>query len=158
MPVARWAVLVGVAFFTAFLVTVQGEAGALGADVQALVSRPSYAAAWQALGGADYEEFMAFCRARIPPSGSVLSIVAQPAFGYYRGNYDLYPRMVWPYVSPQDPHPNDPHPLPARLLRSELRSTGARYLAVWHVALPLPLPAYRWVATFAPGEYVVALR
>jgi hypothetical protein len=158
MPVSRWSVLVGAAFVAASLFTLGAEAGSLGAGVGAIISRPSYAAAWYALGGADYEEFMAFCRARIPSSGALASIVAQPAFGYYRANYDLYPRTVWPYVSPQDADANAPHPLSARLLRAVLRETGAHYLAVWHVAVPRPLPAYRWVATFRPGEYVVALQ
>ncbi len=101
---------------------------------------------------------MAFCRRRIPPSGSVVSIVLQPAFGYYRGNYDLYPRTVWPYVSPLGAQADDPHNISRELLRTVLHHTGARYLVVWHVTLPTPLPAYRWVATFAPDEYVVALR
>jgi hypothetical protein len=158
IPSWRWPALASVVLCVLLVLGAADEARQAGGDVRALVERIPAAAAWRTLGMGDYEEFMAFCSRRIPGRGAVLSIVLQPAIGYYRAAYDLYPRTVWPYVSPQDPHADEPHPLPAATLARVLAATKARYLAVWHVALPRPLPPVRWVATFAPGEYVIALR
>jgi hypothetical protein len=141
-----------------FLVTgAQAEFSAFDADVRQLIAHPSYDTAWRELSGADFAGFMAFCRHAIPPSGIVVSIVAQPTYGYYRGSFELYPRTVWPIVSPQGPHAFDRPHVTAPLLSAVLRRTHARYLLVWHVNLPSPVVAHRWVATFAPGEYVMAL-
>jgi len=135
-----------------------GELSTASGDMAALRAARPPVEAWQALGGADYEEFMGFCRRRIPVTAVALSIVAQPAFGYYRANYTLYPRTVWPIVSPLGQRANDaPVVTDARLI-GVLNRTGARYLAVWHVALPRRLPPARWKAQYAPDEYVLALR
>ena len=154
----RGAAVVVFVFVLACVPWLGGEWRAVGADVGTVMMRPSYAEAWRSLGGADYEGFMDFCRQRIPRSGAVVSIVEQPSFGYYRATYDLYPRTVWPIVSWLGPHADDRPIITRVLLRQVLIRTGARYLAVWHVSLPRPLPASRWVATFAPGEYLIALR
>jgi len=135
-----------------------GELSAASGDMAALRAARPPAEAWQALGGADYEGFMEFCRRRIPSTAVVLSIVAQPAFGYYRANYALYPRTVWPIVSPLGERANDAPVVTEARLMGVLNRMGARYLAVWHVALPRRLSPARWKAQYAPDEYVLALR
>jgi len=157
-PPGRGEVGLLVALALLLLPSLGGELSAAGGDLIALGTGRSQAEAWQALGGADYEGFMGFCRRRIPPKAAVISIVAQPALGYYRAGYALYPRTVWPIVSPLGERANDAPVVTEARLMGVLNRTGARYLAVWHVALPRRLPAVRWKAQYAPDEYVLALR
>lgn len=158
MRAGRLAILVGLLPVLLFVARFQAELQGLRADVGMIAVHPSHSMAWRRLGAADFEDFMAFCRRHIPPSAAVVSIASMPAFGYYRGSYDLYPRTVWPIVSPLGLHAQDYPRVSARLLAATLARTGARYVAVWRVTLPPPGRAYRSVARFAANEYVLAVR
>ena len=157
-PPGRGEVGLLVALALLLLPSLGGELSAASGDMDALRAARPPAEAWQALGRADYEGFMGFCRRRIPSTAAVISIVAQPAFGYYRAGYTLYPRTVWPIVSPLGERANDAPVVTEARLIGVLNRMGARYLAVWHVALPRRLSPARWKAQYAPDEYVLALR
>ena len=158
MRPARPAILAGIVPLLFALTYLGAEVRGLNADAHLLASRPSYGWAWSSMGAADFHDFMVFAARYIPDSASVVSIALQPAFGYYRGSYELYPRTVWPIVSPLGLHAHDAPVVTASLLRAVLARTRAGYIAVWRVAMPRPPVAHRWIETFARDEYVVALR
>ena len=158
MSVGRLAIVICLLPVLLLLARFQPELQGLRADVEMIGAHPSTSVAWRRLGASDFEDFMAFCRRHIPPSAAVVSIASMPAFGYYRGNYDLYPRTVWPIVSPLGLRAEDYPHVTAGLLTTTLARTGARYVAVWRVTLPASWHGYRLLERFAPGEYVLAVR
>lgn len=158
MSAGRLAIMVCLLPALLFLARFGAEVQGLRSDVGFIAAHPSDSAAWGRLGASDFEDFMAFCRRHIPPSATVVSIAAAPAFGYYRGAYDLYPRSVWPIVSPLGLHAEDYPHVTARMLSTTLARTGARYIVVWRVALPHTWRGYRRLVRYAPGEYVLTLQ
>jgi hypothetical protein len=125
----------------------------------------SYTTALARMETRSVQGFMRFARQRIPPDATVLIAWDFPTYGYYRGAYDLYPRHVWDIV-PVDIVSNRPalsHTRPRvtpALLRQQLLVSGATYLVVWRVPMPLraaDLPPIQAIDTYRPNVYVVHL-